>query len=122
MDATRHHDETDGIANMSFESTLHPEQSLLTPPSVHATEMLERGDAQLGRSFHRERRGLTSDGHPDSSNQTGVPNISISSANSEEAKKTSWSQLSGMEKLLVGGGLIIWNGTGLGVFLKRMVD
>lgn len=122
IDATRHHDETDGLANLSFGSTLHPEQSLLTPSSVHVTEMLERGVTRLLGSLRRERRDLASDGHQDSRNGNCGFNISMSSGTSEEANTTSWSQLSGMEKLLVGGGLIIWSGTGLGVFLKRMVD
>lgn len=120
--APRHHDEAHGNAKMSLKSTFQSEQSLLALSNVHVTEMLEVGDTQFQRSFRRERRDLASDGHHDSRNGTVDFDMSVSSGLSEEAKESSWSQLSGIEKLLVGGGLIIWNGTGLGVFLKGMAN
>lgn len=98
-------------------------QFLLTPSNVLVAEALPDADVRHQQEPRRERRDLPSHDVDDhDKNGTGHVAVAGRPATSGKAEQSSWNQLSGIEKLFVGGGLIIWNGTGLGVFLKRMVN
>ncbi|CAK4030830.1 Hypothetical predicted protein [Lecanosticta acicola] len=55
-------------------------------------------------------------------NRSGSLVVSWRPDNSDSTYANSWNQLNGVEKLFVGLGLWIWHGTGLAVFLKRLIN
>lgn len=98
-------------------------QFLLTSSNVLVTKVFQDADVRHQQEPRRERRDLPShDVNDHNENGTGRIAVAGGPATSGEAEQSSWNQLSGIEKLFVGGGLIIWNGTGLGVFLKRLTS